>query len=92
MIKDFEFFIVRNNKIDPDDNDFSLEAQSGTNPWNYNSVSNLLGEAGGTKYYVENKDAVLNRTKEHYKENRERILNYQSEKVTCECGMKVGRN
>ena len=44
------------------------------------------------EYYQENKENVLDRTRQYYKENKEQILKYQSEKIECECGMKVQRN
>ena len=41
---------------------------------------------------MENKDVVLEKTKERYVENKDKILAYQSEKILCECGIILQRN
>jgi prophage antirepressor-like protein len=44
------------------------------------------------KYYEEHKEEVLEKTKERYANNKEKILAYQTEKIECECGIKLQRN
>jgi prophage antirepressor-like protein len=44
------------------------------------------------EYYIENKEVIIEKTKERYVENKVKIRAYQSEKILCECGIKLQRN
>lgn len=43
------------------------------------------------KWYEENKDMVKDKSSKYYYENKEKILEYQGEKVVCDCGKEIRR-
>jgi hypothetical protein len=63
-----------------------------TNQKYYNAITKCWDINNKEEWIKQEKLASCLRTREYYKENRDRILGERREKIVCECGKTISKN